>query len=334
MHVFAEQRRRTTASTSTPTAADRGRRGVRDRGVPQRDVPQRPHRQRHRREGRAARRLGQDRLAGRGDRQRRVPRRRPGRPRGAQRVHLLAVTGPDHAQLDVPQLRDDGPDDHARRLVGPAHLRRRDAREQRLRALRQRQRPATGTTTACCCTATWASSTDVRIVNNTFETPVGGITTEDIVERERRVGQQHRRRLGLPAGHDVRAATSARSAPRATSPSARRSRAPRRPARRRARCRSAGSTRRTSTSTSRPARPRSTPAPGARAADRPRRLGARRQSRRGRLRVRRRAPAPRRHRPAPASDRRPRAAPRIGVRRAAAPAQHLPARAPRLPGGA
>ena len=41
---------------------------------------------------------------------------------------------------------------------------------------------------------------NARIVNNTFENAVGGMTSADVSQRQRRLGQQHRRRLGLPPG--------------------------------------------------------------------------------------------------------------------------------------
>ena len=95
-------------------------------------------RRHHRPEGRPVRRLVEPGVAEPGHRQRRVPRRDPAHLRGPQRVRLLAVAGPHDPQLDVHQLRHDGPVHHPRRLVGPADLRRRHAREQRLRALDQR----------------------------------------------------------------------------------------------------------------------------------------------------------------------------------------------------
>ena len=93
----------------------------------------------------------------------------PGRRRGPQRVRVLDVPGPHDPQLDVPELRDDGPDDHARRLVGPAHLRRRDAREQRLRTLHERPRPGWHDY-GFLVHGNMGQLTNARIVNNTFET--------------------------------------------------------------------------------------------------------------------------------------------------------------------
>ena len=124
------------ANAGTPTGA------AFENHAPERDLPQHQHRQRDRREGRVARRLEQHGVDERRRRQRRLPRRLPGRRRRPQRVRVLDDPGSDDPQLDVPQLRDDGPDDHARRLVGQPTLRRRHAREQRLRALHERPRPA------------------------------------------------------------------------------------------------------------------------------------------------------------------------------------------------
>ena len=102
------------ANGGTPTGA------AFENHAPERRGPQQPHRQRDGREGRVARRLEQHGVDERRRRQRRLPRRLPGGRRRPQRVRVRDDPGSDDPQLDVPQLRDDGSDDHARRLVGAA----------------------------------------------------------------------------------------------------------------------------------------------------------------------------------------------------------------------
>ena len=102
-----------------------------------------------RREGRAAGRLEQHGLDERRDRQRRPSTTSSRRATASTTSASTRCARADGPQLDVPRLRDDGHDDHARRSGGASPpLRRRDAREQRLRALRPTAATRAGTTTA------------------------------------------------------------------------------------------------------------------------------------------------------------------------------------------
>ena len=118
LHNDAAQRRPSTASTSTRRRARRPAR-LRDTTAENVTLQERPHRQRDRREGRAARRLEQHGLD-----ERRVDNVDfhdvvPATADGIHNECIYAMApGSDHPQLDVPQLRDDGPVGHPRRSGG------------------------------------------------------------------------------------------------------------------------------------------------------------------------------------------------------------------------
>ena len=155
-------------------------------------------------------------------------------------MHHGSRAGDHDPQLDVPQLRDDGHLARPRRLVGPAAVRQRGAREQRVRALDERLRLALlrpGVVRR-------QVRERARGQQHVRERGPHGGPARRLGPVLGRVGEQHRRRLGVPAGRDLRATTSARPATAPTRPSTRPARAARRRATRCARCPSAGSTRR------------------------------------------------------------------------------------------